>query len=248
MPHTADKPPHTPPAAAPARAARPQRRSWLVRTLWHQLRARPLMVSAALVGVGTAWLALALSHMHAVTAGIIGWNAGALLYIAMVSAMMARSTPEAMRDRALRLDAGQLVVLGMVVVAAVFSLAAILAELVVAKDLSGTARYTHIALAVLTILSAWAFTHLMFALHYAHDYHLAQLRGREGGLSFPGDEPPDYGDFLYLAFIIGTSGQTADVSFSSRHMRRIGLVHSVLSFLFNTSLLALTINIAASLF
>jgi uncharacterized membrane protein len=207
-----------------------------------------LLLSTSLVGVLAAWLAHSLSDMHNVTAGIIGWNAGALLYIALSSWMMLRSTPEALRERALRLDAGQLVVLVMVVMAALVSLAAILAELVVAKELAGTNRYAHIGLAVLTILSSWAFTHLMFALHYVHDYHLALLRGQDAGLSFPGSEAPDYGDFLYLAFIVGTSGQTADVSFTSRHMRRIGLVHSVLAFLFNTSLLALTINIAAGLF
>jgi uncharacterized membrane protein len=217
-------------------------------TLWGQLRERPLLVSSGLLGLCVALLAHSLSSMHAVTAGIIGWNAGALLYIALASWMMMRSTQEALRERAMRLDAGQGVVLVMVVLAALVSLAAILAELVVAKDLSGANRYIHIALAVLTILSSWAYTHLMFALHYAHDYHLALMRGEDGGLGFPGTEAPDYGDFLYLAFIVGTSGQTADVSFTSRHMRRIGLLHSVLAFLFNTSLLALTINIAASLF
>jgi len=69
-----------------------------------------------------------------------------------------------------------------------------------------------------------------------------------GGLEFPGGHAPDYGDFLYFACVIGTSGQTADVSFSSRVMRRTGLVHCVLAFLFNTTLIALTINIASGLF
>ena len=207
-----------------------------------------MLLSAGMVGVVTGAMAWRLSNMHAVTAGIIGWNIGTVLYMALSSWMMLRSTPEAMRERALRLDAGQVAVLAMVVLAAVASVAAILAELVVAKQMVGTNRYTHIALAVLTILTSWAFTHLMFALHYAHDYHVAFTRGGHGGLNFPGNEPPQYSDFLYLAFIVGTSGQTADVSFSSSAMRRIGLVHSVLAFLFNTSLLALTINIAASLF
>jgi uncharacterized membrane protein len=217
-------------------------------TVWEQLRARPMLMSAIAAGALAGALALRLSDMHAITAGIIGWNIGAVLYIVLSGWMMLRSTPEAMRERALRLDAGQAAVLVIVVVAAVMSLAAILAELVVAKEMAGATRYTHIALAVLTILTSWAFTHLMFALHYAHDFHVALSKGRDGGLIFPGDEAPQYSDFLYLAFIVGTSGQTADVSFSSRAMRRIGLVHSVLAFLFNTSLLALSINIAASLF
>ena len=96
--------------------------------------------------------------------------------------------------------------------------------------------------------SNWAFTQIMFALHYAHDYYVAHVNGKPTGIDFPADQAPDYGDFLYLAFIIGTSAQTADVSFNSKQMRRIALVHCVLAFIFNTFVLALTINIAASLF
>ena len=88
----------------------------------------------------------------------------------------------------------------------------------------------------------------MFALHYAHDYYASEIRGQPGGLDFPGGHAPDYGDFLYFASVIGTSGQTADVSFTNRTMRRTGLVHCVLAFFFNTTLIALTINIASGLF
>lgn len=98
------------------------------------------------------------------------------------------------------------------------------------------------------LVSSWAFTHMMFALDHAHNYYVALDRGRPAGLAFPGEDPPDYGDFVYFAFVIGTSGQTADVSFTSRSMRRVGLVQCVLAFLFNTTVLALTINMVASLF
>jgi uncharacterized membrane protein len=84
-------------------------------------------------------------------------------------------------------------------------------------------------------------------LHYAHDFYAARARGKPVGLTFPGTELPDYGDFLYFACIIGTSGQTADVSFTTSAMRRTGLLHCVLAFFFNTTLVALTINIASGL-
>lgn len=138
-------------------------------------------------------------------------------------------------------------VLTLVVTAAFASLAAIVAQLAVAKDAHGALRYAHIGLAALTIVTSWAFTQVMFALHYAHDYYAAEIRGAPPGLSFPGGHAPDYGDFLYFSCVIGTSGQTADVSFSSRAMRRIGLLHCVLAFFFNTTLLALTINIASGM-
>ena len=153
-----------------------------------------------------------------------------------------------MRHRALQQDDGRVVVLALVVLAAIMCIGAIVAELSVSKELHGLLRYTHIALAGLTILSSWAFTQVMFALHYAHDYYGAEVRGNPGGLDFPGGHAPDYGDFLYFACVIGTSAQTADVSFTTRAMRRTGLVHCVLAFFFNTTLLALTINIASGLF
>lgn len=87
----------------------------------------------------------------------------------------------------------------------------------------------------------------MFALHYAHDDYVALIRRQPPGLAFPGEDNPDYGDFLYFACVIGTAAQTADVPFTSRTMRRTGLVHGVLAFFFNATLLALTINIASGL-
>ena len=162
--------------------------------------------------------------------------------------MMFWSTHERIRKRALQQDEGRIVILSLVISAAVMSLGAIVAELSVVKEIHGVLRIEHIALAALTIVFSWMFTQVMFALHYAHDYYTAEIRGNLGGLDFPGGHAPDYGDFLYFACVIGTSGQTADVSFTSRSMRRTGLVHCVLAFFFNTTLLALTINIASGLF
>ena len=115
------------------------------------------------------------------------------------------------------------------------------------QTLSPAVRQGRLALTGATVLSSWCLTHLVFAVHYAHDYYLNQGRKLPPGIQFPGETEPDYGDFLYLAGVIGTSGQTADVSFTSRAMRRIALAHCVLAFLFNTTVLALTINIAAGL-
>ena len=139
-------------------------------------------------------------------------------------------------------------VLALVVIAAIASLAAIAGELVVVKDMHGLRKMTHIALAGVTVLSSWAFIQVIFALHYAHDYYAAVCHGRPAGLQFPDDDQPDYGDFFYFAAIIGTSGQTADVPFVSKSMRRIGAVHCIFAYLFNTTVLALVINIAASMF
>lgn len=238
-----------------------------IHSLPRSLRNHIRLFISALVGLLVVGALARFSHLHVVTNLIIGWNVVAWLYIASLGAMMLRSTQTTMRRRALTHDEGPWVMLVIVILAAVASLAAIVVELANVKDLGGATRYAHIGLAVLTIVASWLFTHTSFALHYAHNYYAAighhssvqhaqhgnkqaespQQEELTGGLIFPGNDAPDYADFLYLAGIIGTSAQTADVSFSSKPMRRMALLHCLLAFAFNTTLLALTINIAASL-
>ena len=223
---------------------------------------------SVVIGLIVVWALAELSSLHLVTQLIIGWNVVAWLYIVSLGVMMLRSTQGTMRRRALAHDEGPWVMLAIVILAAVASLAAIVVELANVKDETGAVRYTHIGLVALTIVASWLFTHISFALHYAHNYYAAMGRNSHtqrndkskenappqhltgslaGGLIFPGEDAPDYADFLYLAGIIGTSAQTADVSFCSKSMRRLALLHCLLAFAFNTTLLALTINIAASL-
>ena len=221
---------------------------------WHRnrmvrlARARPRIFIAAVAAVAVGVFVPLDVASHTVTRLLIAWNAGACLYVLLAAVMMIRSSEHHMRHRAQLQDEGQLVLLFLVVVSSVASLAAIAGELAVVKDMRGLLRAAHIALAGLTVLSSWAFIQVMFALHYAHDYYAAVCHGRPAGLQFPGEEQPDYGDFFYFAAVIGTSGQTADVSFMTKPMRRIGSMHCILAYLFNTTVLALLINIGASMF
>ena len=212
------------------------------------IMSRPRFFSCVLIGAVTVVALPSSLALHTVTRLIIGWNVGVCLYLLLAAHMMFWSSHETMRSRALLQDEGRIVILALVIMASVMSLGAIVAELSVVKEMHGTLRYSHIALTVLTLFSSWAFTQVMFALHYAHDYYLSEARGATGGLDFPGGQTPDYADFLYFACVIGTSGQTADVNITRQAMRRTGLVHCVLAFIFNTTLLALTINIASGLF
>lgn len=227
----------------PDSSATTDRRPKFVRAIM----ARSRLAASAVTGLLTALLIPETLIQHGVTRAIVGWNVGACLYLALAAHIMFWSSHERMRARARQQDDGRLVVLSLVIVAALISLGAILLQLSVARELHGTAKLLHIGLAGMTILTSWAFTQTMFALHYAHDYYSADSRGLPKALDFPGGHAPDYGDFLYFACVIGTSGQTADVSFTSRSMRRIGLIHCVLAFFFNTTVLALTINIASGL-
>ncbi len=98
----------------------------------------------------------------------------------------------------------------------------------------------------LTVALSWTFTHTVFTLHYANVYYRPDEDG-PGGLAFPGHRPPDYRDFLYYSFVIGCAAQTGDVATVSRAMRHLTMVHGIVAFAFNTAILALTINVGASL-
>jgi uncharacterized membrane protein len=153
-----------------------------------------------------------------------------------------------MQRRAQAQSEGRVAMLVMVVVAAVAVLLAVASQLTVIKSLPRAAQAPHLALAALTVLTSWLFTQTLLALNYAHDFYTARALGRPDPLAFPGTVEPSYGDFFYFACVIGTSGQTADVVFNGTALRPVGTLHCILAFFFNTTVLALTVNIAAGLF
>jgi uncharacterized membrane protein len=140
-------------------------------------------------------------------------------------------------------------IFSLTIAAAVFSLFAILGVFANTKDLPGTEKDLHIALVAVTLLASWLMMHTTFAFRYAHEYYSKDAGGPgfDQGLQFPGEERPDYFDFMYFALVLGMTFQVSDVQITSRKLRRLATLHGVLSFLFNTIILALTVNIAAGL-
>ncbi len=204
------------------------------------VRARPRLATAA--AVATAVIAALPSDWRLPTRLLVGWDAGVALYLVLVYALMARSSIEHIRRNAARHDEGRVAILVLTVTAALASLGAILAEL---GSGQGPRSALQLALAAATIVLSWGFIHTMFALHYAHDYYGEHGAGK-GGLVFPGEQIPDYWDFVYFAFVIGMTSQVSDVAVASRPIRRTVNAHGVVSFFFNTALLALSVNLAAS--
>ncbi len=165
---------------------------------------------------------------------------------------MLQSNPELMRHHAQQLDAGRLTILSTIVAAACASLLAIVFLLRDTKGLPPNLLFLHLGLSVLTIVGSWMQVHTIFTMHYARSYYgnSSKQHGSHSqakGLDFPGDEEPDYKDFLYFSFGIGMTCQVADVQTTSRSMRYLVLFHSVLSFFFNTAILAMSVNIIAGL-
>lgn len=213
----------------------------LFRTSLRLLSARPRLLVSAVFGAIVSLLA---PQPGLAGRMLIGWTAGTGLCLVLVWAMMGRSTYADMQRRADREDAGAAAVLILTMLGAVASLVAIAAELRGIKG-GGSPDAGRLVLAGATILLTWLFVNTMFALHYAHDYYAGEDDRR--GLKFPGDGKPDYWDFLYFAFNLGAAAQTSDVMIEAKRMRRFALAHTILSFLFNTTILALAVNVGASL-
>lgn len=218
-----------------------------LKVVLHQVKVRPRLASATVTGLVAFLMAAGLPQPNRT---LLAWDLGAGLYVVLAWAMMLRHGPgvEKMQWRARLQDDGALAVLVMTLAATAASLAAIVLELVRVQAMPYEHRTQPLVLSGATIFISWCFVHTAFALHYAHEFYVD--RGPKGGpgLEFPGGAAPDYLDFLYFSFVIGTTSQTADVSIISRAMRRLALLHGIVAFVFNTTLLALTINIAAGLF
>ncbi len=163
---------------------------------------------------------------------------------------MLNSTPEKMRRRAQTQYQGRLVVFTLIITAACASLLAIGFIITNKKELSGQLLTLHVVLSFLTIVTSWLLVHTVFTLQYAYTYyqnHRGNINEKAGGLNFPDEDEPDYWDFSYFSFVIGMTSQVSDIQTTSRVMRRIALFHGILSFFFNTTILAMSINIIASL-
>jgi len=221
----------------------PDRRLVRFRKLSKPLRliyARPRTFISMAIGFA-AFFVLPGASLRLVTRLLIAWDIFVALYLLLVYAMMYRSGLRSIRRNAVLQDDGRFLIPVMTVLGAFASIAAIVFEL------AGTHRSAPgLVLATGTIALSWAAVHTGFALHYAHEYY----RGtKPGGLQFPsGDthDHADYWDFVYFSFVIGMTAQVSDVGITDKTIRRTVTVHGIISFFFNTALLALMVNIAAS--
>lgn len=221
-------------------------------SLLSSLRNRPRLLSAIGVGVATGLALLVVPNdLRPSTRAILAWDVGCVVLIVLDLTLMARETTAEIRQRADRQDEGRGMILLLAMVAAAASLAAVAIELSLAKGETGWGQAWRVGLSVGTVGLSWFVAQLMYALHYAHEYYTAddeEPGDTRQGLAFPGGEAPDYWDFLHFSVVIGVAAQTADVAFTSKAMRRVGTVHSLFAFAFNTVVLALTVNLAAGLF
>ena len=182
-----------------------------------------------------------------ITRALIGWNGGVILFLFLMFFFMSNGDAAVMKRRALAHDEGGHLILVLTIIASIASVGAIVAELSAGKDQPGAGW--RVALAAGTVVLSWLFVQIVFAMHYAHVYYLEEEEGQpKGGLEFGECGEPDYWDFFHFAIVMGATSQTADITFSSKEMRRIGTLHTLVAFGFNTAILATMINLAAGLF
>jgi uncharacterized membrane protein len=223
-----------------------ERRPAPLRWLWRAVRARPHLGLGVVAGV--AALVLLPATVAPLTATILSWDFGCLVFLLVSAVAFSREHGGRMAADAERQQEGEWTIFWLTVGAVAASFAVIIEEFSAIKHVHGGPPALRVALLVVTLLLSWLMTHTAFALRYAHEYYAVSGRDGEvdGGLEFPGEKTPDYWDFLYFALVLGMTFQVSDVQITARKLRRLATVHGLLAFLFNTVILALSVNIGAS--
>ncbi len=198
-------------------------------------------------GIGLATYFIVRGFAIAPTAIIAAWDSFALVLLALIWIAILSSGIDHIRYRARTQDLSRALIFIFTVGAACSSVFAVILLLGAAKNTTHLGE--HAALSIAAVLSSWTLVHTMFAMRYAHAYYgdsdLPETHA--GGLDFPNDEAPDYLDFAYFSFVIGMTCQVSDVQITAKSLRTLALVHGILSFCFNTVILALTINTVSGL-
>lgn len=222
------------------------------------ITSHPFLILALLCGAGAAYLLFGLPDLvpddiagmgviGPVTRALIAYDVVCAVFVASVMIGTGGRSPDSMARWAARQDEGRGIWLFVGVAGAVASGVAIVNEFGAAHALSGPEKNAHIAFVFITIALSWLFIHTIFAAHYAHEYYAPDDEsGTREGLKFPGDDAPTFWDFIHFAYVIGVAAQTADIAITCPEVRRVVTWHCVMTFLFNTGVLAITINVAAT--
>ena len=198
-----------------------------------------------IVSVAIGFIVMLALPAALITRMLIGWDTGVLIYLVAAAVVMSRcSSVTEMKQNAAAQDEGALAILILTTAAGMASLIAIFAELA-ALERANPHYGIYVALAIGTVVLSWTFIHTIFTLHYAHEFYGSGQH--KNGLSFPGDGQPDYWDFIYFSFVVGMTFQVSDVAVTHKKVRRTVVAHGALSFFFTTAVVAMAVNIAASI-
>ena len=176
---------------------------------------------------------------------LVAWDSAVTLFLVLIFLWMRRLTAQQICSRYIEEDASAPVILIVVTAAAFLSLIAIVEPLATLKQAQGGARIAHFTLAAATLIDSWLLVPTMFTTHYADMFYSVDRKDRP--LSFPETEMPVFADFAYFSFTIAAACQTADVLTTRGSIRKVVVMHELISFAFNASILGFAINVTAGL-
>jgi len=183
------------------------------------------------------------------TRAIVAWDVGILVYLGLAATLFTTERIDRMEADTEAQQEGEWTIFWLTMAGVTMSFIAIISTFSGTKSEPPDQRSLHVILVAVTLLLSWTMTHTTFAFRYAHEYYARDAGGPDidRGLDFPGEKRPDYLDFVYFSLVLGMTFQVSDVQITSRKFRRLATVHGLLSFLFNTIIVALTVNLAAGL-
>ncbi len=209
------------------------------------LRARPVFSAAYALGAASYFILIPVQN--AVIRAVAAWDIGSALFVAMTFIFFVRTLGRVISADAKRHREGEWTVFTLTLLGAVMSFASIF----LFSQAAGHKTHEGLSLAfvIATLVLSWLTTHVTFAYRYAHEYYSYDLGGKEidRGIEFPHDDRPDYLDFVYFSFVLGMTFQVSDCNVTAKKLRRLATLQGLIGFLFNTVILALSVNIAASL-
>jgi uncharacterized membrane protein len=210
-------------------------------------RTRPRISAGAQIGlsalIGTAIAAVVASFTRWSLLPLLAWDISAVVYLAWVWTTIWRLDAERTAQYAVPVDPTRAAADALVLAAAVVSLLAVALLLGRAAGEQGSAQVVSASLGVASVVCSWAMVHTVYTLRYARLYYT----GEDGGVGFEDPEPPTYSDFAYLSFTVGMTFQVSDTGLQNRDFRRTVLTHALLSYLFGTGILAMVINLMATI-
>ena len=193
------------------------------------------------------YLVIQIKHIDILTHIMIGWDTFSLCMIVMEWITFSITKTQQIREQARVQDSSRTLIFFIILIATLASFLAVLLLLVTKQKFKSDESF-HLIIAVAGMILSWFLVHTIFTLKYAHIFYDDDEKNPEthaGGLNFPNDEKPDYLDFAYFSFVLGMTFQVSDVEISSKRLRRLAMWHGLLSFGFNTIMIALTINMIA---
>lgn len=188
-----------------------------------------------------------IKHIDVLTHILIGWDTFSFCMIVMEWITFSITTTQQIREQARVQDSSRTLIFFIILIATLASFLAVFL-LLITKQKFQSAESFHLIIAVAGMILSWFLVHTIFTLKYAHIYYGDDKKNPKihaGGLNFPDDEKPDYLDFAYFSFVLGMTFQVSDVEISSKRLRRLAMWHGLLSFGYNTVMIALTINLIA---